>query len=65
MHLGRTARDDRLKMKADIVMVGITTDELRDMETKVMKKRKSREESLLKDMANGTSRLERSDAEVW
>ena len=62
MQLGRTVPDDQLKMKPDTMMVGITTDELRDMESKVMEKSKTRKESLIKDMANRRSQLERLDA---
>ena len=49
--LGISAPENRLEIEPDIMMVGLTTDDLRDKESKVLKKRKAnRKQTLLKDM---------------
>ena len=42
--LGITAPEDRLKMRPDIIMVDLTTNDLRDRENRTLKRRKANNE---------------------
>ena len=49
--IGITAPEDRLKMRPDIMMVDLITNDLSDMESRAPKKRKAKgEKTTLKEM---------------
>ena len=61
--LGIAAPEDRLKMRPDIMMVDLTTNDLSDMENRAPKKRKAGgEQATIKDMI-GRKKLSISEIE--